>query len=314
MANSKKRRRRRRSKAPLGLVLLFLFAVTCITLALELAGLTNLFTLGEDRTPTPPPTVTEGTVEIHMIDVGQGDSILIKTPEANLLFDAGQNNEEVEEAIKSYFAAEGITHLDYLILTHPDADHIGSADMVVSTYSVGQIIMEPYTYSSETKVYRDLMEAIEEKNVPVKDPDSGEIITVGELQMTVLGPTQDFNDKNENSIVIRIDYGENSILMTGDAEKKSESALLSTFGTAMLDVDVLKVGHHGSDTSTTDAFLAAVSPEIAIISSNPKGNTFGHPKLDTLNKLAAIGATVYRTDTLGDIVLIFDGTNITFEQ
>ena len=92
------------------------------------------------------------------------------------------------------------------------------------------------------------------------------------------------------------------------------NALLSQLGAAMLDVDVLKVGHHGSDTSTTDAFLAAVSPEIAIISSNPKGNTFGHPKLETVNKLTAIGATIYRTDTLGDIVLIFDGTNITFEQ
>ncbi len=312
---AQKRKRRRRSALPLWITLLLFVAAVCITLVLEMTWLTNIFGESEPTTALPPPPpVTEGTVEIHMIDVGQGDCILVKTPDKNLLFDAGQNNKEVETAIKTYFEAEGVTHIDHFILTHPDSDHIGSADMVISTYSVGEVIMEPYTYSSETGVYKDLITEINKKNIPVKDPSDGEVITVGELQMTVLGPTKDFKNKNENSIVMRLDFGENSILMTGDAEKKSEAAILEKYGAASLDCDVLKVGHHGSDTSTSDSFLAAVSPEIALISSNPKGNTFGHPKPVTIDKLNTAGIAIYRTDTLGDIVLIFDGEKITVEQ
>ncbi len=313
-----KKRRRSRRAIPIWISLLLLFAALCVTLALELVGIIDIYDgIGEPAettAPTPPPTVTGGTVEIHMIDVGQGDSILIKTPEANLLFDAGLNSSASETAIKTYLDAEGVEHIDYVIFTHPDADHIGGADMVISTYSIGEVIMEPYNYSSETKVYKDMMAEIEKKNVKVTDPSPGDTFSVGELQIKVLGPTKDFKDKNENSIVMRLDFGENSILMTGDAEHKSEAAILSQYGSAALDVDVLKVGHHGSDTSTSDAFLAAVTPEIAIISSNPKGNNFGHPKPVTIDKLTAAGTTIYRTDTLGDIVLIFDGKTIAYEE
>ncbi len=313
------KRRRRRSRAiPVWISLLILLFIFFITLALDLVGITDIYNgIGEPAVTTttaPPPTVTSGTVEIHMIDVGQGDSILIKTPEANMLFDAGDNKSEHEEAIKAYLDAEGVQHIDYVIFTHHDADHIGGADMVLSTYSIGEVIMKPYTYSSETKVYKDMMAEIEKKDIKVTNPSDGDTFSVGELQAKVLGPTKDFKDKNEDSIVMRLDYGENSILMTGDAEHKSEAEILKKYGAAALDVDVLKVGHHGSDTSTSDAFLAAVTPEISIISSNPKGNNFGHPKPVTIEKLTAAGSTIYRTDTIGDIVLIFDGKNITYEQ
>ncbi len=318
MAQKKARRRSRRCAIPVWISLLLLVAIFCIMLALELVGIIDIYEgfgdPSELTTVTTPPSVTSGALEIHMIDVGQGDSILIKTPEANLLFDAGLNNSDSESAIKAYLDAEGVEHLDYVIFTHPDADHIGGADMVISTYSIGEVIMEPYNYSSETKVYKDMMAEIDKKNVKVTDPTPGDTFSVGELQVKVLGPTKDFKDKNENSIVMRLDYGENSILMTGDAEQKSEAEILKKFGAEALDVDVLKVGHHGSDTSTSSAFLAAVTPEIALISSNPKGNNFGHPKPVTIDKLTAAGATIYRTDTLGDIVIIFDGTNITYEE
>ncbi len=310
-------KRRRRRSIPIWISLLLLIAAFCVTLALDLVGITDMYDfIGEPAgttAATPPPVVTDGTVEIHMIDVGQGDSILIKTPDANLLFDAGDNKSEHEEAIKTYLDAEGVEHLDYVIFTHHDADHIGGADMVISTYSVGEVIMKPYTYSSVTKVYKDMMAEIEKKNVKVTNPTDGDTFTVGELQVKVLGPTKDFKNKNEDSIVMRLDYGENSILMTGDAEHKSEAEILKKYGAAALDVDVLKVGHHGSDTSTSDAFLAAVTPEISIISSNPKGNNFGHPKPVTIDKLTAAGSAIYRTDTVGDIVLIFDGKTITYE-
>ena len=145
------------------------------------------------------------------------------------------------------------------------------------------------------------------------DPSPNDVYSLGELYITILGPLDTYKDKNNNSIVARFDYGETSFMMTGDAETKSEKSMVTQYGlTGKLRCDVLKVGHHGSTTSTSSDFLASVKPEIAIISCG-EGNKFGHPQEETLDKLAAAGVTVYRTDKVGTIILISDGKKVTYK-
>jgi competence protein ComEC len=259
-------------------------------------------------------TVTDGTVEIHMIDVGQGDSILIMAPAGNILVDAGENDPESERKLKTYLDGLGIKTIDYFIITHHDSDHIGGADMILETYSVGTVIIEEYYYENETGVYRDYTEAlVKSKDTKTMDPDVGEKMTVGELHLKFLGPTERFDEKNNDSIVVRLDFGENSIMMTGDAEVEAEKAIVSTYSVAELDCDVLKVGHHGAKTSTTEAFLSSVSPEYALISCG-EGNKYGHPKSEIISRLTKAGANIHRTDKTGNIVLVFNGKDITVKD
>lgn len=301
-------RRSRHASSVLAVIVLLIVAALCGLMALDKAGVIYVSFFHQSK---PSHTVTEGTVEIHMIDVGQGDSILIMAPSGNVLIDAG--DEDAEDDLKRYLDDHGIEEIEYLLLTHPDADHIGSADMVVNTYSVGHVIMEPYTYATETKVYKNLEEAITTHSVTTIDPSPNDIYSVGELEITILGPLDTYTDKNNNSIVARVDYGDTSLLMTGDASKKSESALVAQYASSgKLRCDVLKVGHHGSDSSTSENFLAAVKPTMAIISCG-KDNKYGHPKAEILERLEASNITVYRTDLVGSIVLITDGVTITYQ-
>ena len=169
----------------------------------------------------------------------------------------------------------------------------------------------------ETKTFTELRTAIINKGIEIIDPEPATEYLLGEngdLRMKVLGPVEDYRDKNEDSIVMRLDFGATSVLMTGDAHEESELDILERFGQPELDCDILKVGHHGSNTSSCIEFLQAVTPEYALISSNPRGNDFGHPHAVTISKLEQVGAEIYRTDTLGDIVLVTDGTTITVKE
>lgn len=298
------RKRRRRSALPLWISLLLVVAVFCVMLVLDLSGLVDVF--GND--PREVYTVSGGTVEIHTIDVGQADCILVMAPEGNILFDSGENEKALEADLKEYLDSLGITEIKYFIITHPDSDHIGGADMIINSYNVDTVLMEPYTYDKVTGVYTDAIEAIEANNVNVVDPSPGEKYSVGELHLTILGPIKDYGDKNKNSIVTRLDFGSTSALMTGDADK-AESDLASTYSSSELDCDVLKVSHHGSRYGSIEAFLNAVTPEIALISCG-EGNSHGHPTDEALDRLTACGAEILRTDLLGDIVIIMDGTEV----
>lgn len=302
-------RRKKNLPAVLLIAVLLIAALVCVLMALDTAEIIYVpwFHMSGNSY-----TVTEGTIEVHMIDVGQGDSILIMAPKGNVLIDAG--DESAEGDLRAYLDSMKIEKIDYLILTHPDADHIGSADMVVNTYSVGSVMMEPYTYTSKTQTYKNLETAIETRSVTTIDPSPNDVYSLGDLHITILGPLDTYkDDKNNNSIVARLDYGETSFMMTGDAEKKSEKAMISQYGlTGKLRCNVLKVGHHGSTTSTSEDFLSSVKPQIAIISCG-EGNKFGHPKQETLDKLAAAGVTVYRTDKVGTIILISDGKKVTYK-
>ena len=255
-------------------------------------------------TDKPTVSVSGGEVQFHFIDVGQGDAALIRTESGDILIDAGTNSSEDE--LKAYLDSLGVTDILYAVFTHPHEDHIGGADMVLNTYNVRNVILPNATATSKT--FDRMMDAIEAEKCTVIEALPDQIIQVGELTMTILAPiSKSYSETNNYSVVIRADYGETSVLFTGDAEVDSEEEMLARYrlkGT--LDCDLLKSGHHGSDTSSSQEFLNAVTPTYAVISVG-EGNTYDHPKQETLTKYEAMGMKVYRTDKEGSIVFISTG-------
>ena len=254
--------------------------------------------------------IPNGTVEYHFIDVGQGDAILIMVDDKAILIDTSESGER--QKLVDYLEQMNITELEYFIATHPDADHIGSAAYVVENYTIKNVIMSPKTHTSKT--YENFILALEEReeiNV-INAPDIlGESVMVGELEMKVLGPIGEFNksDNNNPSVVIMARWGNTKVLLTGDAETEAEERIISRYGND-LKCDVLKVGHHGSNSSTWESgLLEYAEPSIAVISCG-EGNKYGHPHGVTVDALEEAGVTIYRTDLLGTIVITSDGTTI----
>ena len=248
-------------------------------------------------------------LKISYIDVGQGDSILIQTPGGkNILIDAGNNGDAT--TIVTYLKAQNISQLDYVIATHSHEDHIGSLDTVIKTFDIGQVVMPKE--SSNTQTFRDVLTAIANKGLKPIEAKAGVKLDMGsEIYAELLAPNSSgYEDTNDYSAVLRLVYGKNSFLFTGDAETQSESEMLHLG--SQLKADVLKVGHHGSRTSSTAAFLKLVAPKYAIISVG-KGNSYGHPTQEALGRLGSVGATIYRTDESGTIVCESDGESITFK-
>ncbi len=245
-----------------------------------------------------------------MIDIGQGDSILIEAPEANVLIDAGENGKGDE--VLGYLKAHGISTLDIVIGTHAHSDHIGGLDDVIRGVGVKKVILPEMAEESvpTTKTYTSLLTAILEKGLKITTAKVGDTYNLGDgAALQIVGPNGVFTDLNNTSVVCRLTYGENSFLFTGDCEDKAETAILQRKGITV-SADVLKVGHHGSDTSTSDPFLEAVGPEIALISVGT-GNTYSHPVPSTLEKLEKRGIEIYRTDLSGSVVVASDGKKLT---
>ncbi len=269
----------------------------------------------ETEAPTINIPVTEEEremISVHVIDVGQGDAILIMTEAGNMLIDSGDLGKAPREKLTSYLSAKEVTAFEYVVFTHPDADHIGSGDYIIENYDVKTVIMPDCEKS--TAVFNRLVDAIEKKDVDLiligEDEDVCEQVgysfTLGPISHTVMGPTETFKDANEMSVVIKSVYGETSILFTGDAEKESEEAMLEKYKSNELDCDILKVGHHGSSTSSTEEFLEAVTPNEVVISCG-EGNKYGHPHKETIDKFTKAKYTIYRTDTDGSVVITTDG-------
>lgn len=253
-----------------------------------------------------------GNVEYHFIDVGQGDATLIRTPEGDILIDTGENS--AEEDLKNYLDLCGVDDLYYAVFTHPDSDHIGGADMILAEYEVLNVIKPDF--EKTTKVYTRMMEAIEAEGCTVYNALPGETYSLGEFDMFVLGPDPENNelDSNNSSIVIKATWGNTTAMLTGDAEKPAEESILRTFSAAELGSMLLKMGHHGSKTSSTDAWLAAVNPKIAIISCG-LNNSYGHPHAEALARITPyVGESIYRTDLLGTIVFVTDGESFTYQD
>ncbi|MGM9551968.1 MAG: ComEC/Rec2 family competence protein [Clostridia bacterium] len=240
-----------------------------------------------------------GELSVHFIDVGQADCELIELPNGeNMLIDAGNNSDS--DLILSYLENLDITKIDYLVGTHPHEDHIGSLDTIINNFEIGKFYMPDA--EADTKTYRDVISAAESKGLEIIPTYAGTTIYEdSDLKIKTVAPVRDYSDLNNTSIVIRLTYKKSSFLFTGDAEEKSERDI-----TDDVSADVLKVGHHGSYTATSDLFLERVDPMYAVISCG-MGNKYGHPHAETISKLYDNDVTVYRTDEMGTIICTTSG-------
>lgn len=240
-------------------------------------------------------------LEVDFIDVGQADSILVSNKDETMLIDAG-NNENGNDVVK-FIKEKGITKINYLVGTHPHADHIGGLDDVINSDLEFEDVYLP-KIQTNTKTFEDVLDALKNKNLKVTAPAKGDTFKIGDANCEVM--TDSILDKenlNLSSIVIRLEFGENSFLFMGDAETENEKTI------NWPKTNVLKVGHHGSNTSSSQNFLNQVKPEYAIIMAG-KDNSYGLPKQKILDRLNKIGAKIYRTDELGTIVVISDRKTI----
>jgi competence protein ComEC len=261
-------------------------------------------------TPTPTESAALPALEVRFLDVGQADSILIRVGDSSMLIDAGNNNDG--EGLVAYLKNLGITRLEAVIGTHPHEDHIGGLDKVVAAFDVGRIYLPKVSNNTET--FEDLLDAVAAKGLKVTSPTVGTTFSLGDAQFMVLSPSASTYDSlNLYSIVLRMTYGSRTFLFCADSESGNESEMLASG--LPLSADVLKVGHHGSTSSSTVAFLTAVAPRFAVISVG-HDNSYDHPAQQTLDRLSAVGATVYRTDEDGTVVVRSDGTSldVSFEQ
>lgn len=253
--------------------------------------------------------ITEN-LQVHFIDVGQADAILITQGDNSMLIDAGEY--ETADEVNNYISSQGISKLDYVVETHPHSDHIGAMYTVIDNFDVGRVIMSGKRHT--TKTYENLLKSISKKNVQKIDGFAGDRYDLGKASFEIIGPTYDsgYGDNlNDYSLVIKLTYGNNTFLFTGDAEEKSEDDMLNS--NVNLRCDVLKVGHHGSGTATTDEFFHAVNPNYAVISVG-QDNSYGLPDKRVMDLFKNNFVTVYRTDESGTIIATSDGNEITFDQ
>lgn len=251
-------------------------------------------------------TDTKNSIKISYIDVGQGDSALIQVNGKNLLIDAGTN--ESTNKLISYLDKQNIKKLDYVVATHPHEDHIGGMDTVIKKYDIGQFYAPKKL--TNTKTFESMISALKSKNLKINVAKAGVNLDLGKnVKCEMVAPNSDNYGDNLNnySAVIKITYGNSKFLFTGDAEKLNEKEILDK--NYDISSDVLKVGHHGSSSSSSKSFLDKVSPKIAIISCG-KNNDYGHPHRETINELTKRKIQIYRTDVDGTIVLKSDGNKI----
>lgn len=244
-------------------------------------------------------TFSPDVLSVDFIDVGQGDAILLSCGGESILVDAGTN--ESGKTVVDYISSKKISRLKYAVATHPHADHIGGLDDVIENVEIDDLLMPDVT--AETATFSDVLDAAEEKNLSITVPSRGDVFPLGNAAVTVLTDTKkNFGDElNNYSLVLKASLGKFSVMLTGDAETQAEDDILKS-GEAV-SASVLKVGHHGSRTSTGENFLKAVSPKAAVISCG-KDNDYGHPHAETLKKLEKSGVAVYRTDILGTISVL----------
>lgn len=247
-----------------------------------------------------------GQLKIHFIDVGQADSILIQQGNSAMLIDAGNNADST--LVKDYISKQGVERLDYLVGTHPHEDHIGGLDAVIESFQIGKIYMPKVT--STTTTFKDVITAINNKGLKITTPVPGSSFKLGSATCQILAPnSSSYSDQNNYSIVIKLTFGKNTFMFDGDAGAISEMEMINKGFN--VKADVLKVGHHGSNTATCANFLNAVAPKYAVISVG-NDNSYGHPQKGTMDRLKSNGITVFRTDQCGTIICTSDGTNIKF--
>jgi beta-lactamase superfamily II metal-dependent hydrolase len=243
----------------------------------------------------------------HFIDVGQGDSELIQFAGKNILIDGGE--QEMGGQVESYLRNHGVTSLDLMVATHPHDDHIGGLITILKDFPIKQVLDSGQSHTTQT--FSTYLNLIDQKNIPFETAQRGQTIDLDPaIEIEVLSPSSTLfqDDLNQNSIVLKVTYHNVSFLFMGDAGTQAESSLLSSGYN--LDADILKVGHHGSSSASSTAFLSTVTPAISVIEVG-SGNDYGHPTQKTLSALQNVGSKIYRTDTNGDITITTDGEGYT---
>lgn len=291
---------RRRQKRQSGWVTIFLFIMLFLAFAYV------LYSWQEQEAPAPTQAPTEGgSLEVHFIDVGQADAALVICDGHYMLIDGG--NTEDSSLIYAYLERCGAKHIDYMVASHAHEDHVGGLAGALNYAEVDTVLCPVTDY--DTKAFRSMLKYLKKQEKSLTVPAPGDKFDLGSARVELLGPVKKYDDPNNTSIVLRIDYGETSFLFTGDMEMEAEGDLIDSG--ANLSATVLKVGHHGSDTSTGYRFLREVMPEYAVISVG-EGNIYGHPDQAVLSRFRDAETEVYRTDMQGDIVARSDGTIVTF--
>jgi competence protein ComEC len=250
------------------------------------------------------PTEVTGLLEVHFLDVGQADATLLRHEDVTILVDAGGHR---SDDVLRHLRRLDVRELDLLVLTHPHADHIGQAAQVLEALPVGEVWWSGSVHTTQT--FERLVAALERTRIPIEEPRAGQRTRLGPLEIDVLNPGVDVDlaDFHDASLSLRIRFGTLAVVLTGDAEAAAERRMARL---GLLDADVLKLGHHGSRTSTTPDFLRAVSPRIAIVSAGA-GNSYGHPHPEVVERIVTAGITMYATSTHGSIVVTTDGQDVT---
>lgn len=251
---------------------------------------------------------TSGNMSVHFIDVGQADAIFIRSGDETMLIDGGNNADS--DTIISYLKEQGVKKLTYIIGTHPHEDHIGGLDDVINEFSIGKVFLTDYILPNVS--FEKLLLAIRQKDLQIINPVPGDEYSLGSGKFTFIAPLRkDYGEKvNNYSLGIKLENGSNVFLLTGDAEVESEKDMIDSG--INLEADVLKLNHHGSTTSNSEAFIDAVDPVYAVITVGA-GNPYGHPSSSIVTRLQDEDIQIYRTDLMGTIVITSDGTNLTFE-
>ena len=249
-----------------------------------------------------PQQLEQCDVIVHYIDVGQGDSTFVQLPDGrSMLIDAGEN--DYGDTVVDYIKSSGEDYLDFVVATHPHSDHIGGMDDVIDEFDVGAFYMPDCSHNTVT--FESMLDSLSEKEIKPVKAESGVVICNDDnLRIEILSPVTTYDDLNNYSAVVKLTYGNKSFLFMGDAEQYAENLI-----SADVSADVIKVGHHGSSTSTGEEFFNRVNPTFAVISSG-ENNDYGHPHKEVLDRLKESNIKIFRTDTDGTVVIGTDGENL----
>ena len=312
MANKKKRRYKKRKKEKFGCS----YTAVMLLLAVVLFYIVK-FEPEFIKVSAPELSDASGEAEVHFIDVGQGDSSLIRLPEddggyINILIDSGEKS--YGDEVENYLYSIGVYELDAVIVTHPHSDHMGSMAMIIEEFPIGKFYMSsiPENIVPTTNTYESMLDALDEKGLKITTIGSGDNLSeltnsVSGASIKVLSPRldNDFDDLNDVSLIIKLNYGSTSFLFTGDAELGAYKEIRGSIGR----VNVLKIGHHGSSNATDEALLAETYPEYAVISYG-RDNDYGHPHDRVIDLLNKYQITMIRTANFGNIIFTSDGENL----
>jgi competence protein ComEC len=276
-----------------------------LTLIIALVLIINQYgTTKEKKTSTTP--LPSGIIEVHFIDVGEGDSILIETKDSAMLIDAGDNQKGIE--VVNYLQSQNIQKLDYLIGTHLRSDHIGGLDDVLNSFPVNRVLMPEIAYN--TASFEELQNTLNKKNITITRPEAGTQYNLGNASFTILAPDNSYEDFTDNNLAIKLNFGNNSFLFAGDTEQQSEMSMMAQGYD--LSADVLKIGHPSMETRASQEFLELVAPAYAVICVG-SDKDIDQPREELLQGVKERSIKLYRTDMQGTIVFTSNGKNISVD-